>query len=110
MLSSAAGSRNNEAYYQEREDRLQTVHKEEIVEMQERIKYLKHKSKMNLEEHREEIQFERKRRIEEVQRINEEHQAAIQMLKSEYIIALDKIKGLQMHEVASAKTAEESMK
>lgn len=81
-----------EAFYKEREERIRKLHGEEIKEVEERLSLLKDRAKADLDEFQEDIQFERQRRITDLQRQQEEHQDVIEALKNEYSANLEKMK------------------
>ena len=85
-------------------------HEQEIEEMKERVLHLKQRAKSDLDEYQEDLQFERQRRITDLQRQHDEHEEAMQTLKSEYSSALQKIKELKLHEIDTSKLADESMR
>ena len=68
------------------------MHEEEIKEVEQRLLVVKDRAKSDLEEYREDIEFERQRRITDLQRQQEEHQEVIEALKNEYSSNLQKMK------------------
>ena len=68
------------------------MHEEEIKELEQRLLVVKDRAKSDLEEYREDIEFERQRRITDLQRQQEEHQEVIEALKNEYSSNLQKMK------------------
>ena len=68
------------------------MHEEEIKEVEQRLLVFKDRAKSDLEEYREDIEFERQRRITDLQRQQEEHQEVIEALKNEYSSNLQKMK------------------
>ncbi|XP_059099177.1 fas-binding factor 1 homolog isoform X1 [Tigriopus californicus] len=99
-----------EHYFRRREDRIRQNHSEEVEDLEKRIGDLVVKSKEDHESFRTEIEVERQRRRQMLQDQTEEHQEAIQMLRSEYTIALDRIRDLKRFEVDAQKDAERSSK
>ena len=81
-----------EEFYKEREDKIRKLHEEEIKEVEQRLLVVKDRAKSDLEEYREDIEFERQRRITDLQRQQEEHQEVIEALKNEYSSNLQKMK------------------
>ena len=81
-----------EVFYKEREERIRKLHGEEIKEAEDRLALLKDRAKADLDEYQEDIQFERQRRITDLQRQQEEHQDVIEALKNEYSANLEKMK------------------
>ena len=68
------------------------MHEDEIKEVEQRLLVVKDRAKSDLEEYREDIEFERQRRITDLQRQQEEHQEVIEALKNEYSSNLQKMK------------------
>ena len=81
-----------EEFYKEREDKIRKLHEEEVKEVEQRLLVVKDRAKSDLEEYREDIEFERQRRITDLQRQQEEHQEVIEALKNEYSSNLQKMK------------------
>ena len=104
------GSGDVEAYYQEREERFRKLHDEEIKEAQDRFLHVKERAKADLEEYQEDIQFERQRRITELQRQHEEHQEVIEALKVEYTTNLQKMKEFSILDTNATNDAQETMR
>ena len=99
-----------EAFYQEREERMKKVHKEELEEIQERLLHVKERAKTDLEEYQEDLQFERQRRITDLQKQQEGHQEAIEALKQEYTSNLERIREFYSFEVNSSKDARDTIR
>ena len=81
-----------EEFYKERADKIRKLHEDEIKEVEQRLLVVKDRAKSDLEEYREDIEFERQRRITDLQRQQEEHQEVIEALKNEYSSNLQKMK------------------
>ena len=71
---------------------------------------VKQKAKEELEEYREDIKFERQRRVNDLQRQQEEHQEFITALKNEYESNLQRIRELNSTEINMTKDAGEAMR
>ena len=72
--------------------------------------HVKERAKADLEEYQEDIQFERQRRITDLQRQHEEHQEVIEALKVEYTTNLQKMKEFNMLDTNARKDAEETIR
>ena len=99
-----------EAFYKEREERIRKLHGEEMKEVEERLSLLKDRAKADLDEYQEDIQFERQRRITDLQRQQEEHQDVIEALKNEYSANLEKMKEISNLGNNVSVDAEEAMR
>ena len=71
---------------------------------------VKQKAKEELEEYREDIKFERQRRVNDLQRQQEEHQELITALKNEYESNLQRIRDINSTEINMTKDAGEAMR
>ena len=81
-----------------------------MKEVQERLLLVKERAKVDLEEYQDDIQFERQRRITDLQRQQEEHQDTIESLRVEYTTKLQKMKEFNSLEVNASKDAEEAIR
>ena len=99
-----------ETYYRQREDRLKTVHSELVEELETRIETMHSKMKSLNEMHKEELDSEKERRKRDLAEQSDEHAEAMQMLKSEYTVALDRIRELKAVENEAGEDAERASK
>ena len=81
-----------------------------MKEVEERLSLLKDRAKADLDEYQEDIQFERQRRITDLQRQQEEHQDVIEALKNEYSANLEKMKEISNLGNNISVDAEEAMR
>ena len=72
--------------------------------------HIKERAKIDHEEYQEDINFERQRRITDLQRQHEEHQDVIETLKNEYTTNLQKMKEFSKLDKNATKDAEETMR
>ena len=89
--SSATAVDDLEGHYQKKIERLCEMHKEEINELKERNHSLVERSRNDMEDHQKELELERNRRLQDLDRLREEHNKTLENLRSEYIIAVEKV-------------------
>ena len=82
-------------YYEERIARMNEAHGEHVGELEQRIKDLKARSKASEVHHREELELEKEKWKKKMTEMTEDHEEMVQTLKTEYTVALDRIKEAQ---------------
>ena len=80
---------------QEREERMKKAHEEHVTELESRIRDLQTRAKEMKQFHQEEMEAEKSKWKERFSVQNDEHQEALQALKTDYTISLDRIREAQ---------------
>ncbi len=98
------------AIFKEREERIRESHADEIKTYQAKIRQLTERAKVVAQEHQEELDIERKRRVKELQEQSEDHKITVETIRRDYMVLVDRIKELKDLESDAAIEARDSSK
>ena len=110
LLKPLENCRKLDEFYKERENRLKTLHDEELEELHLRLRQANDRLMTTKADHDEELERERDKRLRDLAKQSEEHQITVDNLRAEYIAALDKFKELKSYELDSTKDAKDVSK